>query len=105
MRFAGTWKQYSKNAMPQLATMTFHKASLRYFRWPYHAKVMKILEMVRSRTVRTKPPYEFYGNQRRERETTTQGRRAASVCKAEILRHARLARERTKKSDVKGQGD
>src|SRR6266849_1763205 len=41
MRFAGTWKQYSKKAMPQLTAMTFHSASLRYLRWPYQAKVLK----------------------------------------------------------------
>src|ERR1700740_2433374 len=58
IRLAGTWKQYSKKAMPQLAMMTFQRASLRYFRWPYHAKVMKIFEMVRSRMVRTNPPRE-----------------------------------------------
>src|SRR5271168_4886616 len=52
MRLAGTWKQYSKNAMPQLARITFHNASLRYFKWPYQAKVMKILEIVSSRMVR-----------------------------------------------------
>src|ERR1041384_5684997 len=50
MRLAGTWKQYSKNAMPQLARITFQSASLRYLRWPYQAKVMKTLEMV-SRTM------------------------------------------------------
>jgi len=38
--------------MPQLAMMTFHNASLRYFKWPYHAKVMKIFEMVSRRMVR-----------------------------------------------------
>jgi hypothetical protein len=32
--------------------MTFQSASLRYLRWPYHAKVMKMLEMVSSRIVR-----------------------------------------------------
>src|SRR4029077_4573437 len=50
MRFAGTWKQYSKKAMPQLARMTFQSASLRYLRWPYQAKVIKIFETV-SRTI------------------------------------------------------
>jgi hypothetical protein len=30
----------------QLAAITFHSASLRYFKWPYHAKVMKTLEIV-----------------------------------------------------------
>jgi hypothetical protein len=39
--------------MPQLARMTFQSASLRYFSWPYHAKVMKIFEMVSRRIVRT----------------------------------------------------
>src|ERR1700682_3767099 len=52
MRFAGTWKQYSKKAIPQLARITFQSASVRNFRWPYHAKVMKMLEMVSNRTVR-----------------------------------------------------
>jgi hypothetical protein len=32
--------------------MTFQSASLRYFRWPYQAKVMKIFEMVSRRIVR-----------------------------------------------------
>src|SRR5450432_3514314 len=53
MRLAGTWKQYSKKAMPQLARITFQSASLRYFRCPYHAKVMKIFETVSRRIVRT----------------------------------------------------
>src|SRR6266704_2098623 len=52
MRFAGTWKQYSKKAMPQLAKITFHSASLRNFRCPYHATVMKTFEMVSRRIVR-----------------------------------------------------
>src|SRR6266481_6679495 len=52
MRFAGTWKQYSKKAIPQLAMITFHSASLRNFRWPYHAKVIKMFEMVSNRIVR-----------------------------------------------------
>jgi hypothetical protein len=38
--------------MPQLARMTFQSVSLRYFRWPYQAKVMKIFEMVSRRIVR-----------------------------------------------------
>src|SRR5579863_6652546 len=42
--------------MPQLARITFQSASLRYFRWPYQAKVMKIFEIVSNRMVRTKPP-------------------------------------------------
>src|SRR5712664_5032565 len=52
MRFAGTWKQYSKKAIPQLTMIAFHRASLRNFRWPYHAKVMKMLETVSNRIVR-----------------------------------------------------
>src|SRR6266478_7735323 len=56
MRFAGTWKQYSKKAMPQLARITFHNASLRYLRWPYQANVIKMFEMVSRKIVLTRPP-------------------------------------------------
>src|ERR1700730_3044554 len=61
MRFAGTWKQYSKKAIPQLTKITFHKASLRYFKCPYQANVMKILETVSSsiRRKRIALPREF----------------------------------------------
>src|SRR5882757_3665095 len=52
MRLAGTWKQYSKNAIPQLITITFHSATFRNFKCPYHANVIKIFEMVRRRIVR-----------------------------------------------------
>src|ERR1700756_381149 len=55
IRFAGTWKQYSKKAIPQLMTITFHSATLRNFKCPYHANVMKIFEMVRRRIVRIRP--------------------------------------------------
>src|ERR1700690_1429343 len=51
MRFAGTWKQYSKNAIIQLTTIAANSGALRYFRCPYHAMVMKMLEHSRSRTV------------------------------------------------------
>src|SRR6266853_4589953 len=51
MRFAGTWKQYSAKAMSQLMRMTLNSGAWRYFRCPYHAKVMKMLERVRSRIV------------------------------------------------------
>src|ERR1700693_5324262 len=51
MRLAGTWKQYSAKAMSQLMTMTLNSGAWRYFRWPYQAKVMKMLERVRSRIV------------------------------------------------------
>jgi hypothetical protein len=37
--------------MPQLMRMTFHSASCRNFRWPYQAKVMKMLEKMRRITV------------------------------------------------------
>src|SRR5215470_13274940 len=53
IRFPGTWKQYSKNAIPQLAGTTYQRASLLYFRCPYHAKVMKMFEIVSSTIVRT----------------------------------------------------
>ena len=43
-RFAGTWKQYSRNAISQLATMTFHSAAFSNFKCPYHAIVMNKLE-------------------------------------------------------------
>src|SRR5579864_6785396 len=51
-RLAGTWKQYSKNAMPQLMMITFHRATLRNFKCPYQANVMNMFEMVRRRIVR-----------------------------------------------------
>jgi hypothetical protein len=38
--------------MPQLAIITFQSGVLRYFRWPYHANVMKMLEIVRRIIVR-----------------------------------------------------
>jgi len=38
--------------MPQLAKTTFHSASLRCLRWPYQAKVMKMLETVSRAMVR-----------------------------------------------------
>jgi len=43
-------KAIFKNAMPQLIRMTLKSGACRYFRCPYQAKVMKILEMV-SRTI------------------------------------------------------
>jgi hypothetical protein len=48
MRFAGTASQYSKNAMPQLASTAIHKALARYFRCPYQANVMNTFEAIRS---------------------------------------------------------
>src|SRR5580704_4843722 len=51
MRLAGTWKQYSKKAIIQLMTITLNSGADLYFRWPYQANVMKMLEQVRSRIV------------------------------------------------------
>jgi hypothetical protein len=39
--------------MPQLATITIHSGESLYFKCPYQAKVMKMLEMVRRMTVFT----------------------------------------------------
>src|ERR1041385_217259 len=36
--------------MPQLTSVTFHSGTSWYFRWPYHAKVMKMFE-ISSRTM------------------------------------------------------
>ena len=41
MRFAGTAKQYSTNAINQLKIMTTIRGLLPYFRWPYQANVIK----------------------------------------------------------------
>lgn len=50
MRFAGTWRQYSKNAIAQLATMTIHSGADLNFKCPYHANVIKTFEATRRRT-------------------------------------------------------
>src|SRR5918995_1020896 len=47
MRFAGTWKQYSPNAINQLATIATMRGADLYFRCPYHANVMNVFEMSR----------------------------------------------------------
>src|SRR5665213_2162222 len=44
MRLAGTARQYSKKAMPQLISTTCHRATLGNLNWPYQAKVIKTLE-------------------------------------------------------------
>jgi len=41
---AGTASQYSKNAMPQLTTTASGSQLCLYFKWPYHANVMKTVE-------------------------------------------------------------
>src|SRR5664279_57175 len=43
-RLAGTAKQYSKKAMPQLARITSHSGRSVNLRCPYQANVMKTLE-------------------------------------------------------------
>src|SRR4051812_34390996 len=54
MRFAGTASQYSKKAMPQLASTAIQSALERYLRWPYQAKVMNTFEATSSTTGVTK---------------------------------------------------
>src|SRR5881392_3632972 len=46
MRFAGTWKRYSKNASAQLAAIAIHSGACLTFKCPYHASVMKTFEMI-----------------------------------------------------------
>src|SRR5579863_1599045 len=46
IRFAGTWKTYSKKAIPQLARIASGRADFVFLRWPYHAIVIKIFEIV-----------------------------------------------------------
>src|SRR5581483_7963300 len=53
MRFAGTWRRYSKSAMPQLATTANISGTFRKRRCPYQAAVMKTLESVSSTAVFT----------------------------------------------------
>src|SRR5271169_6077615 len=61
-RLAGTCNKYSKNAMPQLATMTISNGLFLNFKWPYHANVMKTFEQV-SRTTGSQRDWrrEFMG--------------------------------------------
>src|SRR3569833_1007076 len=54
MRLAGTCSLYSMRAMLQLITAAMYQGeSARFFRWPYHAKVMKTLEPISSSSVCT----------------------------------------------------
>jgi hypothetical protein len=53
---AGTWKQYSKNAIPQLTIIARIRGELRYFKCPYHANVIKILDKVNKKIVSKKTP-------------------------------------------------
>jgi hypothetical protein len=55
--FAGTWKQYSKKAIPQLIIIIENSPNLlnagisANLRCPYHAKVMKVLDKTNNRIV------------------------------------------------------
>ncbi len=44
MRLAGTARQYSKKAIPQLISTISHIARCSTFNWPYQAKVMNTFE-------------------------------------------------------------
>ena len=48
---AGTWKQYSKKAIPQLIIITFQSGESLNFKWPYQAKVINVFEMIRRNMV------------------------------------------------------
>jgi len=45
---AGTWKQYSANAISQLTSIARYSGEFLYFKWPYQANVMKIFDIVKS---------------------------------------------------------
>src|SRR5512138_1664603 len=49
MRFAGTAKQYSMKAIPQLARITISSGAVLNLRCPYQANVMKTLDAISSR--------------------------------------------------------
>src|SRR4051812_27770822 len=52
MRLAGTCSRYSARAMPQLTSAAMYQGEVaRFFRCPYQAKVMKMLEPISSSTV------------------------------------------------------
>src|SRR5262245_44874751 len=55
-RLAGTWKQYSRKAIPQLASTTIQSGELLKLRCPYQAKVMKTLETMRRKMGSKGPP-------------------------------------------------
>src|SRR4051794_9547511 len=73
MRLAGTCRQYSKKAIPQLTSTTFHSASCRYFRWPYQAVVMKMLDPSSSKIVFIVPRGRGLARLRHEDEEEQQG--------------------------------
>ena len=57
IRFAGTWAQYSKNASPhenRITRIKGHPVEIFIswsFRWPYHANVMNMFDVISSSTV------------------------------------------------------
>src|SRR4030095_5987621 len=62
IRLAGTWKQYSMNAMPQLARTAMTSGRVpRFFRCAYQAKVMKTFAATRRRTVLIRTGIEVPG--------------------------------------------
>jgi hypothetical protein len=93
MRFAGTWKQYSNSAIPQLTSTTAHSGaalSRGEARWPYHANVMNTFERINSRTVRTALA------ERRRRRSFVGGHADSSACSARPrVRRSQLAARRT----------
>ena len=47
IRLAGTWRRYSKKAIPQLRRMIRNRGfPFMFFRWPYQAKVMNKFDNV-----------------------------------------------------------
>ena len=51
--FAGTCRQYSKKAMPQLAIITIHSGDDLNLKCPYQANVIKTFDAVNKSTGRT----------------------------------------------------
>lgn len=58
IRLAGTWNMYSKKATPQLIKITTKRLTPTSlfisfnFKWPYHARVINVLEQINKKTVR-----------------------------------------------------
>src|SRR5574341_1123319 len=52
MRLAGTWSKYSKQAIPQLRSAAmYHGRSLKFFKWAYQAKVIKMFDAASNNVV------------------------------------------------------
>jgi hypothetical protein len=51
-RLAGTINMYSNKAMPQLMSIAFYNGNEVFFKLPYQAKVIKMLEAVSRSIVR-----------------------------------------------------